>query len=186
LAVQGWVFQARADESDPEEHLYSYEVAYVLEGSVRVFSQDRRIDPWDRVLSGPFGSWFHETVMQRRAATVLLHPEREPTLFGDTEPYELIALGDQLARARLASAAQRAKEVETAIEILQEAASADRPRVARLLAPFASTYTTRGHDEFYVVADLYEHARKGGDVLAILERIAPQLPEAKKAYWAAA
>jgi hypothetical protein len=185
VAVKGWVFNATADKSDPHGHDYFYEVAYELDGEVRVFSGELGIDPWDWKFTGPHGDWFHETVMNCRAATVLVHRGRAPVLFGDTEPFEIVRLGEQVARAQRAPAERRAKEIEYAIEILQEAASADRRAVARLLAPFAPSYTARTHDDFYIVADLYGHARKGGDVLGILERIAPRLPAASKEYWAA-
>ncbi|HWO20574.1 MAG TPA: hypothetical protein VNO30_17510 [Kofleriaceae bacterium] len=185
VAVKGWVFNATVDESDPHGHDYFYEVAYELDGQVHVFSREKGIDPWDWRFTGPYGDWFRETVMGCRAATVLIHPAREPVLFGDTEPFEIVHLGAQVARARAAPAARRAKETEYAIEVLQEASSADRRAVAALLAPFASAYTERAHDDFYIVADLYAHARKGGDVLAILERIAPKVLAARKEYWAA-
>lgn len=185
VAVKGWVFHAIADQSDPHGHHYLYEVAYELDGQVRVFSREVSIDPWDWKHTGPYGEWFHDTVIGRRAATVLLHPEREPVLFGDTEPFEILHLGEQVARARGAPAGRRAKETEYAIEILQEASAADRRGVAALLAPFAPEYTRRAHDAFYIVADLHAHARNGGDVLAILDRIAPRLPGAHKEYWAA-
>jgi len=184
-AVKGWVFNATADKSDPHGHDYFYEVAYEIHGGVRVFSGELSIDPWDWKFTGPHGEWFHETVMGCRAATVLVHPEREPVLFGDTEPFEIVRLGEQVARAQRAPADRRAKETEYAIEILQEASAADRRAVAALLAPFAPAYTARAHDDFYIIADLYGHAREGGDVLAILERIAPKLPAASKEYWAA-
>ena len=185
VAVKGWVFNATVDESDPHGHDYFYEVAYELDGQVHVFSRELSIDPWDWKFTGAHGTWFHETVMGCRAATVLVHPEREPVLFGDTEPFEIVHLGAQVARARRAPPDRRAKETEYAIEILQEASTADRHAVAALLAPFAAAYTKRAHDNFYIVADLYAHARNGGDVLAILERIAPKLPAATKRYWAA-
>jgi hypothetical protein len=185
VAVKGWVFNATADKSDPHGHDYFYEVAYELDGHVRVFSSEMSIDPWDWKFTGHHGDWFHETVMGCRAATVLVHPAREPVLFGDTEPFEIVRLGEQVARAQRAPADRRAKETEYAIEILQEASAADRRAVATLLAPFASTYTQRAHDDFYIVADLYAHARNGGGVLEILERIAPRLPAASKQYWAA-
>jgi hypothetical protein len=185
VAVKGWVFNATVDKSDPHGYDYFYEVAYELDGQVRVFSGEKGIDPWDWKFTGPYGGWFHETVMGCRAATVLVHRVRAPVLFGDTEPFEIVHLGEQVARARSAPADRRAKETECAIEILQEASSADRRGVARLLAPFASEYTERAHDDFYIVADLYAHARNGGDVLSILERIAPKLPAASKEYWAA-
>lgn len=185
VAVKGWVFNATADESDPHGHDYFYEVAYELDGHVRVFSREMSIDPWDWKFTGPHGGWFHEIVMGCRPATVLVHPEREPVLFGDTEPFEIVHLGEQVARAQRAPVDRRAKETEYAIEILQEASAVDRRAVAMLLAPFASAYTQRAHDDFYIVADLYAHARNGGDVLAILERIAPGIPAASKEYWAA-
>jgi hypothetical protein len=184
-AVQGWVFHATADKSDPHGHDFTYEVAYELDGEVRLFSGEKGMDPWDWRFTGTYGDWFHQIVLECRAATVLLHPEREPVLFGQTEPYKIVSLEEQLARTRRAPEDRRAKELELAIEILQLASSEDRRKVARLLEPFAHTYTGRTHDDFYVVADLYGHARKGGDVLSILERIAPKLPEAKKEYWAA-
>jgi hypothetical protein len=184
-AVKGWVFNATVDKSDPHGYDYFYEVAYEIDGQVRVFSCEKGIDPWDWKFTGPYGGWFHETVMECRPATVLVYLQREPVLFGDTEPFEIIRLGDQLARARRAPAERRAKETECAIEILQEASAADRRGVARLLAPFAPEYTERTHDDFYIVADLYNHVRNGGDVLALLERIAPALPAASKQYWAA-
>jgi hypothetical protein len=185
VAVKGWVFHATADRSDPHGHDYFYEVAYELDGHVRVFSREMSIDPWDWKFTGPYGGWFHDTVMGCCAATVLVHPEREPVLFGDTEPFEIIHLGEQVARARRAPVERRAKETEYAIEILQEASAEDRHGVAMLLAPFASEYTARARDAFYIVADLYAHARNGGDVLGILDRIAPRLPAARKEYWAA-
>jgi hypothetical protein len=185
VAVKGWVFNATVDTSDPHGHDYFYEVAYELDGHVHVFSREMGIDPWDWKFTGPYGDWFPETVMKCRAATVLLHPDREPMLFGDTQPFEIVSLGEQLARARRAPADRRAKEIETAIEILQEASAHDRTGVAMLLGPFASSYTERGHDAFYVVADLYAHSRKGGDVLVILEHVAPRLANASKRYWAA-
>jgi hypothetical protein len=185
IAVKGWVFHATADESDPHGHDYLYEVAYELDGDVRVFSREKSMDPWDWKFTGHYGDWFHETVMGCRAATVLVHPEREPVLFGETEPFEILRLGEQVARARRAPADRRPKETEYAIEILQAASTADRRGIAVLLRPFASAYTQRAHDDFYIVADLYAHARSGGDVLAILERIAPSLPAAHKEYWAA-
>jgi hypothetical protein len=143
------------------------------------------IDPWSLKFDGIYGEWFRGTVMGCCAATVLVHPEHGPLLFGETEPYEIVYLGDQLARAQRASADRRAKEIEWAIEIVQEASRADPAGVQRLLAPFAPAYTERARDDFYIVADLYGYAHKGGDVLAILERIAPQLPAASKEYWAA-
>jgi hypothetical protein len=185
VAVKGWVFNVTVDKSDPHGHDYFYEFAYELDGDVHVSSRTKGMDPWDWRFTGPYGDWFHETVMECRAATVLLHPERDPVLFGDTEPFEILRLGDQVARARRAAADRRAKETEYALEILQEASTADRRGVATLLAPFASAYTQRTHDDFYIVADLYSHARNGGDVLTILERIAPELPAASKRYWAA-
>jgi hypothetical protein len=185
VAVKGWVFDATVDKSDPHGHDYCYEVAYELDGQVHVFAGEKSMDPWDWKFTGPYGDWFHETVMGCRPATVLVHPEREPVLFGQTEPFEILRFGDQVARARSAPADRRLKETEYAIEILQEASSADQRGVAKLLAPFASEYTQRTDDDFYIVADLYAHARRGGDVLAILERIAPKLPAASKQYWAA-
>lgn len=185
VAVKGWVFSATADESDADWHIYHYEVAYELDGHVRVFSGMMNIDPWTQRFDGPYGGWFRDTVMGCGAATVLLHPAHEPVLFGETDPYEIVLLRDQLARARRAPAERRAKETEWAIEILQEASRADPRGVQQLLAPFAPAYTERAHDDFYIVADLYSHLRKDGDVLAILERIAPELPTASKEYWAA-
>lgn len=185
VAVKGWVFRYRADESDPHSHDYFYEVAYELEGQVHTVPHELSFDPWDRNLAGEYGDWFRKIVATCGAATVLLHPEREPVLFGDVEPYEIITLAEQLERVRRAPAEVRDAEVERAIEILQAASSEDRRGVAALLEPFAPTYTGRTHDDFYVVADLYAYARKGGDVLKILERIAPKLPTANKEYWAA-
>lgn len=185
IAVKGWVFNATVDKSDSHWFEYFYEVAYELDGQVRVFSGEQGIDPWDWRFTGPYGGWFLETVMECRAATVLVHPRLDPVLFGEAKPFEIVRLGEQVARARRAPADRRAKEIEYAIEVLQEAATASPSAVARLLAPFASEYTARTHDDFYIIADLYGHARNGGDVLAILERIAPQLPAARKAYWAA-
>ena len=185
VAVKGWVFNATVDKSDPHGHDYFYEVAYERDGQVHVFSREKGMDPWDWKFTGPYGDWFHETVMGCRAVTVLLHPEHEPILFGDAEPFEIVRFAEQLARVRSAPAERRAKELEYAIEILQNASAADKQGVAALLAPFASSYTERSHDDFYVVADLYAHARAGGDVLSILERIAPELPDASREYWAA-
>lgn len=185
VAVPGWVFHVKADKSDPHGHDFFYEVAYEHEGQVKVFACEKGIDPWDWKFTGPWGSWFHETVLECRAATVVLHPQYEPVLFGDTEPFELVSLAEQVALAHAATAERRAKATEVAIEILQEASAADRRRVAGLLSPYASKYTSRAHDEFYVVADLYGYARQGGDVLAILEAIATNLSEARKEFWAA-
>lgn len=80
---------------------------------------------------------------------------------------------------------ERHHYVEYAIEILQESSRQDPDGVRQLLAPFAASYTQRALDPFYIVADLYAYARQGGDVLTILERIAPKLPYATKPYWAA-
>lgn len=185
VAVQGWVFNVSANKSDPHEHSFFYEVAYVQDGITRVFSHEMSIDPWDWKYAGSHGTWFHETVLECQAATVLLHPERPPVLFGDTQPYKVVTIDEQIARARAAPAEQLAREIEVAIELLQEASSKDRRGVAMRLAPHASVYTERFHDDFYVVADLYAYARKGGDVLGILERVAPHLPDAKAEQWAA-
>jgi hypothetical protein len=185
VAVKGWVFHATVDDGDRGGYDYFYEVAYELDGTVRVFSQTHNIDPYNMKHEGPYGGWFKETVMGCKPATVLVYPALEPVLFGETEPYEIVRLTDQLARARGAPTERRTKETEYAIEILQAASAADPPAVARLLAPFASEYTQRAGDAFYIVADLYAHLRKGGDVLAILERVAPGVPAASKEYWAA-
>lgn len=185
VAVKGWVFHATADESDSEMYKYAYEAAYELDGQVHVFSAEMRIDPNDRRCDAEYGGWFRDTVVGCCAATVLVHPELGPVLFGEIEPFENVLLRDQLARAQRAPAERRAKEIEWAIEIVQDAWRADRSGVARLLAPFGPEYTHRTYDDGYLVADLYGYARNGGDVLAILEQIAPKLPNASKEYWAA-
>jgi hypothetical protein len=187
IAVKGWVFAAVEVAAEAGSFAIDYEWAYELDGAV--CTGQRRLDTdgyeW-RMFGGHYRDWFMDVVMKCQPATVIVDPQtREARLFGDLSPYEVLTLATQVARADQASRARRAKEIEYAVDVLHENLGGHAAQIGKLLAPYTASYTTRGADPFYAVADLYKHLRDGGDVMRILRTVALALPELSKRYWAA-